>query len=223
MRIPLTPYGLKELLLYGGGTLLLAAACFPLGVPWLAVVPGFLFLFVLSFFRDFDRKIPGGEGVIVSPADGKIDRICEVEDEEFIGGRALRIDIFLAVYSVHVNRMPLAGEVQYTAYEEGVYRNAINPDCAEVNQNRTIGMIADDGGFRVVVRQIVGAIARRIVSPVSEGDRFARGERFGMIKFGSRTQFSIAADVPFEVKVSVGDRVKGGATVLGIARPGGDG
>ncbi len=216
MRIPLARYGRREIVLFGGGSAVLVAVCFATGVPWLAPVPAFLLLFTLYFFRDPERSIPGGEDVVVAPADGKVVAITDVEDEEYIGGPAKRIDIFLAVYSVHVNRVPLAGEVRYVKDRDGFCHNATKLDAGGTNKARSVGFVAKKGGFPFLVRPIVGSIARRIVCPVSEGDVFARGERFGMIKFGSRTQLSIPASIPFDVKVKVGDRVRGGASVIGV-------
>jgi len=222
MRIPLTGYGVKELVLYGGGALVLLILSIYAGWPWLAPVPALALVFVISFFRDPEREIPEGEGVVVAPADGRIISIEDVEEEEHICGPARRIDIFLAVYNVHVNRAPLAGEVSFVADRDGYYHSAFKPAAAGKNKARLVGFTAEKGGFPVLVRQIVGSVARRIVSPVREGDRFRRGERFGMIKFGSRTSLSIPADVPFDVKVEIGDRVRGGATVLGVIREASD-
>jgi phosphatidylserine decarboxylase len=179
-----------------------------------------LLLFTIWFFRDPTRRIPDEPGAVVAPADGKIVRIEEMEEEEFIGGPATRIDIFLAVYNVHVNRASLAGEVRYLADRDGPYLNAMNLAAGAENKAKTIGFVAEDGGFRFVVRQIVGAVARRIVCDAREGERYGRGERIGMIKFGSRTQLSISKAAEFEVRVKVGDRVRGGATVLGVIRKG---
>jgi phosphatidylserine decarboxylase len=214
MRIPLTPHGRKEILLFGGCFLLLAALAVMSGRAWLAVVPALGVLFVLSFFRDPNRRIPTEEGIVVSPADGRVVAITDLDDEEYIDGPAKRIDIFLAVYNVHVNRAPIAGEVAYIRHRDGPYLNALHISAGAKNQAKSVGILAD-AGFRYLVRQIVGAIARRIVTAVEPGDRLERGERFGMLKFGSRTQLSIPADVPFWIEVRVGDTVKGGETVLG--------
>jgi phosphatidylserine decarboxylase len=216
MRIPLARYGLREIVLFGGGSLVATVALSVFGPVWLVPIPAFFLVFTLYFFRDPTRKIPEGEGVIVAPADGRVMAITDVPNEEFIDGPAKRIDIFLAVYNVHVNRMPLPGEVKHVGDRDGPYLSALKIEAGEKNAARTLGVVADEGGFRFMVRPIVGAIARRIVCPVSVGDRFSRGERFGMIKFGSRTQIAIPADVPFDVRVEVGDKVQGGLTVLGV-------
>ena len=218
MRVPLTLYGLKEILLFGGCFALLTALAIVLGAPWLAPIPALGLVFVLSFFRDPNRRIPSEEGLVVSPADGKVVAITDLDDEEFIEGPAKRIDIFLAVYHVHINRAPIAGEVAYIKHRDGPYLNAMKISAGAENEAKSVGIRADQG-FRYLVRQIVGAVARRIVTATEEGDRLARGQRFGMLKFGSRTQLSIPADVPFTVDVEVGDIVKAGETVLGRIGP----
>ncbi len=212
-------YGLKEILLFGGCFASLAALAVLTGWPWLAAIPVLGVVFVLSFFRDPTRRIPMEEGLVVAPADGKVVAITDLDDEEFIEGPAKRIDIFLAVYNVHVNRAPIAGKVGYIKHRDGPYLNALNISAGAKNQAKSVGITAD-AGFRYLVRQIVGAVARRIVTAVREGDRLDRGQRFGMLKFGSRTQLSIPADVPFTIDVKVGDIVKGGETVLGRIAPG---
>ncbi len=219
MRIPLTRYGLREILLIGGCFALLVALAIVLGVLWLAVIPALGLAFVLYFFRDPTRRIPPEAGVVVAPADGKVVAITDLDHEEFIEAPAKRIDIFLAVYNVHVNRAPIAGEVAYIEHRDGPYLNAMNIAAGAKNKATSVGIRADRG-FPYLVRQIVGAIARHIVTAAQVGDHLDRGERFGMLKFGSRTQLSIPADVPFTVEVEVGDIVKGGETVLGRIRPG---
>ena len=184
MRIPLTKYGLREILVFGGLALVAVVICVALGVPWLAPVPAVPLLFVVAFFRDPNRKIPDGEGVIVAPADGKVVAVGDMDHEEFIDGPAVRLDIFLAVYNVHVNRAPIAGEVRYLKDRDGPYLNALKLSAGKENQARSVGLVARDGGFRFVVRQIVGAIARRIVTGAKEGDSLARGERFFRYEVG---------------------------------------
>ncbi len=221
MWIPVTPYGGSTLLLFGGVSAAGVAACVLLGVPWLAPVPAFVLLATLAFFRDPPRRIPDEPGVVVAPADGKIVAVTELEREEFIDGPAVRIDIFLAVYNVHVNRAPLPGTVRSVVHRSGPSINALDLAAGDKNEARCIGFEADEGGFRFVVRQIVGAIARRIVTGVSPGDHLGRGQRFGMLKFGSRTQLSIPKGAGLTLAVKVGDRVRGGSSVLGRVGPGG--
>lgn len=215
MKLPLTVYGVREILLAGVLGAAAIAICVLAGVPLLAIVPGLIMLAVLAFFRDPTRRIPDEAGAVVSPADGKIVAITEVPTEEYLERPALRIDIFLSVHNVHVNRAPLAAEVAYIADRDGPALNALKIEAGEQNRAKTVGFVAADGDFPFLVRQIVGAIARRIVCATNVGDRLDLGQRFGMLKFGSRTQLALPADVAFDVRVKVGDKVRGGATVLG--------
>ena len=164
MRFPFAEYGYRELFVFSSGFCLAAllAGCFvwpPLALPF-----GLLALFVFWFFRDPIRQVPEGDGVVVSPADGTVTDITEVDDAEFIGGPALRIGIFLSVFSVHINRAPCAGVVAYTKYHKGKFLNAMRPDSSSDNESNCVGMtLPDRGGRRIMVKQITGAIARRIV------------------------------------------------------------
>ena len=178
--------------------------------PWLAAVGIALILFTLYFFRDPHRGIPQGPGLYVSPADGKVTDIAEMEETEVTGQKMRRIGIFLSVFDVHVNRAPAAGRVVYTAEHAGTYHDARSPMASTHNAARTWGF--DCSGQIIVVRQITGAIARRIVPWAMLGDNLARGQHFGMIRFGSRTE----AFLPLEaaVSVTVGDHVKGGSSVI---------
>ena len=179
-------------------------------VPWLAAVGVGLILFTLYFFRDPRRVVPQGPGLYVSPADGKVTDIVEMEETEVTGQKMRRIGIFLSVFDVHVNRSPAACRVVYTAEHAGTYHDARSPMASTHNAARTWGFDCD--GQMIVVRQITGAIARRIVPWALLGDKLARGQHFGMIRFGSRTE----AFLPLEtsVSVAVGDHVKGGSSVI---------
>jgi phosphatidylserine decarboxylase len=180
----------------------------------LAPVALALWLFVLSFFRDPQRAIPTDPGVLVSPADGTITQLETVADKDFPGGRAYRISIFLSVFNVHVNRVPRAGKVLAIRYFPGEFLDARSAACAVRNEQLWIDL-EDSATQRVLrVKQISGAIARRIVCWLRPGDILSIGERFGMIKFGSRTDILWPVDQPFELKVKIGDKVKGGSTVL---------
>lgn len=215
MRIPFAKYGVKELVL-SAAILLLAAAISAVYLPWLCPVFGILFCWVLYFFRDPNRVVPTDDGVVVAPADGKIVEIAEVQEEEFVRGPALRVGIFLSVFDVHINRAPCAGKVEYVNYHKGRFHNALYSKSSEANENNCVGIQADgEGAVRILVKQIAGAIARRIVCACQVGDALARGERFGMIKFGSRTELYVPKDVEFEVLVAVGQKVAAGKTVLG--------
>jgi phosphatidylserine decarboxylase len=181
-------------------------------VGWLASppwgVPGLvLAAFFLWFFRDPERVIPATAGAVVSPADGKVTDVSMVEGE---GGPRRRISIFLSVFDVHVNRSPIAGVVREVRYQRGQFRNAMGAASAQHNEQNIVTL--DGQGQRVVFKQIAGLLARRIVFTRKVGDRVQRGERVGMIKFGSRVD--VILDAAANPQVKVGDRVKGGSSVL---------
>lgn len=178
--------------------------------PWLAGVGGALILFTLWFFRDPRREIPQGDGLYVSPADGRVTDIVEMDEEEVTRQKMRRVGIFLSVFDVHVNRAPAAGRVVYTKARTGAFYDARNPAASTHNAARTWAF--DCEGRMIVVRQITGAIARRIVPWALLGDGLARGAHFGMIRFGSRTEIFLPLEAT--VAVSVGDRVKGGMSVI---------
>lgn len=173
----------------------------------LTAIPVVLGIFLVWFFRDPPRRIPAGEGIIVSPADGK------VEDAEWIettGGSRVRVSIFLNVFDVHVNRVPVGGTVTLAEYREGQFLNALNAESAVHNEQTLITI--DAGDYSVSFKQIAGLFARRILCNVHEGDKVVRGERMGMIKFGSRVDVLLPANV--QLRVRAGDHVKGGSSVL---------
>ncbi len=184
---------------------------------WSALLPGALLLFTLWFFRDPPRRIPDGPGLIVSPADGRITDIAEIDEIELVNRRVRRIGIFLSVFDVHVNRAPADCRVVYTAEFEGTYHDARSPAASTHNTARTWGFECADGVL-LVVRQITGAIARRIVPWSRLDDRLTRGQHFGMIRFGSRTEICLPLEA--EVCVKVGQHVRGGSTILArLPRP----
>jgi phosphatidylserine decarboxylase len=178
--------------------------------PWLALGPAAMLVFTLCFFRDPHRAIPGGDRDVVSPADGRITDIIEIEENEVTGTRMQRIGIFLSVFDVHVNRAPLAGRVIRSTACEGAYHDARSPMASTHNVARTWGF--DCAGTTLVVRQITGAIARRIVPWAAVGDRLQRGQHFGMIRFGSRTEIYLPLDA--RVVAETGQHVRGGSTIL---------
>ncbi|MCS6969689.1 MAG: phosphatidylserine decarboxylase [Planctomycetota bacterium] len=183
-------------------------------------------LFVLWFFRCPSRRPPPGEHRLVAPADGTVWDIADVNEPAVIGGPARRIGIFLSVLDVHVNRAPCSGTVIYAAYRPGRFLDARHPEAAEANEANTLGIACDPAvgrDLRIVVRQIAGLIARRIVCTHGLGDRLQRGELYGMIRFGSRTELLVPLDRPHRVLVKPGERVRGGETVLVEFLPEGDG
>jgi phosphatidylserine decarboxylase len=173
-----------------------------------------LWLFVISFFRDPTRVIPTDPAALVSPADGKVTHIDEVDAPDFPGGRAFRISIFLSVFNVHVNRSPRRSRVTRVRYFPGEFLDARNSQCAVRNEQLWVDMQDETTGMPLVVKQISGAIARRIVCWLKPGDVLQSGERFGMIKFGSRTEVLLPTGTKHEVLIKVGDMVSGGSTVL---------
>jgi phosphatidylserine decarboxylase len=194
---------------YYYGLVLLGAAAL---VAWLthpawAMIPVLLAAFFLWFFRDPKRVIPADPGAVVSPADGKVTDVSEVK----VGSdRFKRISIFLNVFDVHVNRSPVAGVIRAAHYKPGKFLNAMNPDCAELNEQNTVTVEGD--GHTIIFKQIAGLLARRIVFTKKIGDTVERGERVGLIKFGSRTDLLL--EPAAEVAVRVGDRVKGGSSIV---------
>ena len=214
--------GMTWLTLWQGKWILLvlvaatAAAWFV--APWLVILPAALLVFTLWFFRDPPRTIPEGPGLIVSPADGRVTDIVEIEEAELINRRVCRVGIFLSVFDVHVNRAPADCRVVYTAEFAGTYHDARSPAASTHNTARTWGFECPDGVV-LVVRQITGAIARRIVPWARLDQRLARGERFGMIRFGSRTEICLPLEA--EVAIRVGDRVQGGSTIIARLPPSG--
>jgi phosphatidylserine decarboxylase len=177
------------------------------------VVPVLLALFFLWFFRDPERPIPADSGLIVSPADGLVTEATSISTPD---GPRKRISIFLSVFDVHVNRAPIAGQLRQVRYYKGQYLNAMNPKSAESNERNVVTMYGE--GIEITFKQIAGLLARRIVFPFKEGDRVERGQRVGLIKFGSRTDIVMPAEAEFQVKV--GQRVKGGSSVLAIMMAG---
>ena len=222
----LARYGLKEILLslvVSGGA---GAALWVYATPWAAAAPGALFLFTLYFFRDPRRVPPEGERLIVAPADGTVMDIEEVDEPEYLGGRAERVGIFLSLFSVHINRAPLAGRVGYVKHRPGRFLAAFNDKASAENESNMIGLETDleapsGGKLKVAVKQISGVIARRIVCACREAERLDRGEKFGMIKFGSRTEVYLPPGTA-TLSVSVGDKVRAGRTVIGTVVGGGE-
>ncbi|MHC4847571.1 MAG: phosphatidylserine decarboxylase [Planctomycetota bacterium] len=211
MAIPLTKHGTQQMLFYGSWLVMLGGYLWCV-FPWLVVIPGLGLLFLFSFFRDPERSAPGGPEVAVAPADGKVVDIGEVDEPHFIGGKALRIGIYLSVFNVHVNRAPLDGEVKLRHYKPGKYLDVRDPACEKENEANLIGFEGERGPF--AVRQVAGLIARAIVCPVEPGDKVVRGGRMGMIRFGSRTELLIPAGSDVTVEAKIGDVVKGASTIL---------
>jgi phosphatidylserine decarboxylase len=217
-NIPMATDGFFEMLVFAGPPLLIAHLLYWYVGGWwnLLTVPLAVFgLFVISFFRDPHRLIPTEEGVIVSPADGRITDITEVEHHKVSQGPVVRVGIFLSVFNVHVNRAPSAGRVLSLKYRQGQFLDARNKDAGEVNENLETLFAETKAPYRkFAVKQISGAIARRIVCDLRLEKIVERGQRYGMIKFGSRTELYLPKH-SVELDVRIGDKVSGGSTVLG--------
>ena len=174
-----------------------------------AVAPVLLAAFFLWFFRDPKRTIPTAPGLIVSPGDGLVTETVTISTPE---GSRQRISIFLNVFNVHVNRSPIAGSLTRVRYQKGKYLNAMNPASADRNEQNAVTVKGD--GYEVTFKQIAGLLARRIVFNLSQGDTVERGQRVGLIKFGSRVDVLLPAEAT--IKIKVGDKVKGGSSVLAV-------
>jgi phosphatidylserine decarboxylase len=173
----------------------------------------FLFtLFVLYFFRDPERSIPPEEGAIISPADGKVIHVEPCREERFLKSPAVKISVFMSLFNVHVNRIPLSGSIADSSYFPGKFFRANLDKASSANEQNAL-LIETAGGARILTVQIAGIIARRIVCWVKKGDRVARGQRFGLIRFGSRLDIYLPPDI--QVQARVGQRVYGGQTILG--------
>ena len=175
----------------------------------LTLIPVLLAAFFLWFFRDPTRRIPDGQGIIVSPADGKVE---EADWIETTAGSRVRVTIFLNVFNVHVNRAPAEGVVSLLEYREGHFMSALKPESALHNEQTLVTI--ENENYSVSFKQIAGLLARRIVCNLQVGQRVERGQRMGMIKFGSRCDVLLPASV--DLRVKAGDHVKGGSSVLGV-------
>lgn len=232
MRIPLTKYGSPQVVVYPMALLaaavvypVIALRCFPnwaVGTSWVfatvstvEVVLLALLAWSLSFFRDPRREIPSDDRLLLAPADGTVRDIETVDEKDFIGGPALRIGIFLSIFNVHINRAPCDAQVEKITYHRGKFRNAMSPLAGKENESNDIAVVRTNRpNDRLLVRQISGAVARRIVCAARVGQHLAAGEQFGMIKFGSRTELYVPAGKYIECLVQIGDKVKAGVTPL---------
>ncbi|MFA5074178.1 MAG: phosphatidylserine decarboxylase family protein [Nitrospirota bacterium] len=173
-----------------------------------------LTLFVLFFFRDPDRKIPEGRDVLVSPADGKVVMIKELYEPDYLKQNVKQISIFLSVFNVHINRSPMKGVVERVSYQPGKFHAAFLDKASQYNEQTAV--IIADRKRRILVKQIAGVLARRIVCNAKPGDMIQRGERYGIIRFGSRVDLFLPNDA--EIRVTAGDTIKGGQDILGVLK-----
>jgi len=178
--------------------------------PWLSLIFLLLIFYTFAFFRDPNRIAPADPNAIVAAADGKVTDIIEIEEAEVLKTKTRRIGIFLSIFDVHTNRAPIDGRIIYRQHRVGLCLDARRPECSEKNEAMTWAF--QNSRATIVVRQITGAIARRIVGWAKVGDELRKGERFGMIRFGSRTEVYVPLNAAVPVKV--GDHVAGGLTII---------
>jgi phosphatidylserine decarboxylase len=209
--VPFAKEGFPFIGLAAGITLIAAW----LGWVPVAVAAAVLTLFVSWFFRNPPREIPQGPGLVVSPGDGKVLAVEEEFEPRYIKDRAVRISIFLNVFDVHINRIPCEGVIEDVQYQPGLFLVASKPHATLKNEQNVL-MIKTVEGAKVLCVQVAGLIARRIVCWVNPADRAVRGQRYGLIRFGSRMDTYVP--VGTMMKIAVGDRVKGGETILGVLR-----
>jgi phosphatidylserine decarboxylase len=224
MHIPLTKYGLPQVLVFPAivAVLMAALAIFLTNCIVLIFAEAVLFLalvWMLMFFRNPRRKIPLDERVLLSPADGTITDIAEADVPE-LGGRALRIGMFLSIFNVHLNRMPCAARVESVTYKKGKFINAMSAESGRVNESNDVLMVRlAQPHDRLLVRQVSGAIARHIVCKAEPGQEYDQGFAFGMIKFGSRTELYLPlAEGRYDVVTKIGDKVRAGLTPFLVYR-----
>ncbi len=223
MRLALTKYGWPEVVIFPAIVLVVLAVYLVAGVlylsAWLIIsveaVLAVILIWVLSFFRDPYRLCPEDSSLLLSPADGRVTDIEIVEENDFISKNAIRIGIFLSIFDVHINRAPCNVKVERISYKKGKYKNAMNPESGRVNESNDLYITRiDSPEDRLIVRQISGAIARRIVCATKQGQQLTGGEKFGMIKFGSRTELYVPISANTKCLVRTGDKVKAGVTPL---------
>jgi phosphatidylserine decarboxylase len=210
----LAPYGRNVIYSMTALSAAIALGVLALHGGWWALAALVPFLFTLYFFRDPERSVPGGK-VIVSAADGHVTAVEEVEEKEYIGGKAKRISVFLSIFDVHLNRAPVSGKVEHVKHVDGRFLNAMKARSAVENERNFVGLSTAIG--KVLVVQIAGAIARRIRCAVKPGDVLNKGERFGMIMFGSRTDLYLPPE-SVDIRVKAGDVVRAGKTIIAEIR-----
>ena len=216
-RLPFARWGLAELIIMGTPLAVATSLLVWLGTPWawLAILPAILFALVVWFFRDPPRAIPDSANLMVAPADGKVVDIAPAPDDPYLQQPAVKVGIFLSIFNVHINRAPDACRVIQLVYRPGEFLNALNPDSLERNESLWIGLEQESPPHRKLsVRQVSGLFARRIVCQLRSGEVLERGEKFGMIKLGSRTELILPAD-GLQLEVEVGQKVRAGSTVIG--------
>src|SRR4030042_3851164 len=223
MKLALTKYGWPEVAIFPAIVAGAMIVCLGAGVlycgGWVSMsteaVLAVILIWILAFFRDPYRQSPRDSRLLLAPADGEITDIEIVKEGDFIGEHVIRIGIFLSIFNVHINRSPCNLKVEKISYKKGRYKNAASLQAGRVNESNDLYMTKTDSPRdRLIVRQISGAIARRIVCAAKEGQELTGGEKFGMIKFGSRTELYVPAREDIKCLVKIGDKVKAGITPL---------
>ena len=177
-----------------------------------AIFTTLLTMFMTLFFRDPNRETPDEPDILVSPADGFVVGICEISDHHFLKAPAIQVSIFLTIFDVHINRIPVAGMVEYINYKSGKFLSAFKDEASEANEQSEVGLITESG-VKIAFKQIAGLVARRIICKLKEGQSYATGERYGLIRFGSRADLILPLGTKIEIKK--GQHVKGGLTIIG--------
>jgi len=214
MRIPLAKYGKRELILFGIPCIVGIGFSIVL-FPWVVPIPLFFLSFLFNFFRDPNRETPQDSSLIIAPADGTVSHIVSVFEDNYLKCETTKISIFMSVLNVHVNRVPVHGRVEFIKHTKGRFLDARDEECFSSNENNIVGLSLIGSAAKIAVKQIAGKIAKRIVCGCKIGDVFEHGQRFGMIKFGSRVEVFVPTSVTFEVMVKIGEKVTAGKTVLG--------
>ena len=223
MRIPITKYGLPQIVVFPTILIVLMVIALLLGKKFLPiwttvtieVILLIILVWVLSFFRDPFRAIPTDKNLLIAPADGKVTDIEIVDENEFIQGKALRIGIFLSIFNVHINRAPCDCTIEKITYKKGKFKNAMDLQSGQVNESNDLYITrAQSPQDKLIVRQISGAIARHIICETAPGQKLTAGQKFGMIKFGSRTELYIPQSDYTRCIVKIGDKVKAGLTPM---------
>ncbi|MEN6459134.1 MAG: phosphatidylserine decarboxylase [Thermoguttaceae bacterium] len=214
-RLGFARWGLAELQLMGWPLLALTVLAVWF-CPYATPLPAVLLFLVVFFFRDPPRRVPDASGLLVAPADGKVVEITRLEHDAFIGGPAVRIGVFLSIFNVHLNRAPCASRVIALRYSPGAFLSATSPASAIRNENMWIGLEEEQSPHRkMIVRQISGLIARRIVCDLRPGQVLERGEKLGMIKLGSRTELILPDVEELKIEVEIGRKIRAGTTIMG--------
>ena len=213
-RLPITGMGYVEILLFGGGLALIAAGL-AIWWPWAGVLPALLVCYVVWFFRDPNRTIPAGPGLLVSPADGVVTHVEELSEAGLWEGATLKISIYLSLFSVHLNRVPERARILEVRHLPGRHLSTRDPQSAEVNEQcRTLWECLDPPYLPFLIKQVAGPLVSSAVCAVRPGAALPRGARFGMIKFGSRTELYLPRHPGLSLTVRPGDRVRAGSSIV---------